>query len=153
MTDIAPDLSKPATDLNEVGEWQGTAQLFVNGLDGAEINIGFFQKRTGGALDSEEAKWGSGGMQPEVARGGRASRDNVVLTRPYSRTRDAALYSKLGHLVGRSRARVVDIVLDSNGQNADTNTFTGVLKKVDRGDYDDTSKDQRDFVIEISTDA
>jgi hypothetical protein len=136
------------SELTEVGEWQGNATVKVG-----DIDLGYFQKRTGGAVDSEEAKWGSGGMEPETARGGRRTRDNVVLTRPYSPTRDGALYARLVDLVGRGRASGTDFVLDIDGNVKDSVAFKGVLKKIDRGDYDDTSKDQRDFIVEISADA
>ena len=132
---------------DEVGEWQGVATAKIGDTD-----LGAFSKRTGGAIDSEEAKWGPGGMEPEVARGGRRTRDNIVLTRAYSTSRDQKLYHDLLPLVGRVRVTVVDHVYDIDGNSKEDREFSGVLKKIDRGDYDDTSKDRREFSIEISAD-
>lgn len=141
-----------AADLTEVLEWQGNAHLVVHGPNG-DIDLGYFQKRSGGDVDSEEGKWGSGGMSAAVARGGRRTRNNVTLSRAYSPSRDGALVDKIDPLIGRARVTGTDLVLDANANVVDTTPFAGVLKAYNTGDYDDTSNDQRTFTIEISTDA
>lgn len=139
-------------DLTEVTEWQGNAHLVVHAPSG-DIDCGYFQKRSGGDVDSEEAKWGSGGMSSDVARGGRPTRNNYTLSRAYSPVRDGALYDQLELLRGRSRATVTDLVLDADGNVVESKPGGGVLKALNRGDYDDTSNNERTFAIEISADA
>jgi hypothetical protein len=134
-------------DLTEVSEWQGNAHLVVEGVD-----FGFFQKRTGGAPSAESSKWGSGGMQPGRARGGKRSKSQIVLTRAYSPARDGALYSQFEDRVGRARVSGADLVLDLDENVLESKPFAGMLQGLDRGDYDDGSNDQRNFTVTIDSD-
>jgi hypothetical protein len=142
-----------AADLSEVLEWQGNAQLVVH-LPTGDLDCGYFQKLVGAdKIDSDEAKWGSGGMSTDVARGGRPTRDNATLTRAYSPTRDGPIFNACEPYRGRVRATVTDFVLDLDGNVLESKAHQGMLKALDRGEYDDTSNSQRTFTVEVSTDA
>jgi hypothetical protein len=142
-------MANPA-DLTEVLEWQGNAHLVVHTPQG-DVDCGYFQKSTGGDGDSEEAKWGAGGMGRARARGGRPTKANKTASRAYSPSRDGVLYDRL-YPFGRHRCTLSDLVLDLDGNVVESTPHPGVLKAMNRGDYDDTSNDQRTFTIEVSTD-
>src|SRR4051812_35214182 len=52
--------------------------------------MGVWDKRTGGALDSDDVTYYPGGMDRRVSLGGRNTTDNIVLQRLYDREDDHA---------------------------------------------------------------
>lgn len=128
---------------------QATVSLVV---DGRSVPI-TFSKRDGGKADSEDGKYPPGGMQPERAIGGRQTVEDVTLTGEYRPEVHASLVAWLESRRGKGRATCVEQTLDEDGNPfGSTETWTGILKSVGRGEYDAGSNDARELELEISTD-
>ena len=128
---------------------QASITLFVDGIQ-SPIKI---SKRSGGGKDSEETKYPPGGNEPEESLGGRTTVENVELVGLYKPQLHATEYKRLEAAVDRDApARVVEKVIDSAGNViAEPEVWTGIMKAINRGEYDSTSDDAREVTIEIST--
>lgn len=116
--------------------------------------LGVFATRTGGNADSEEVKHADGGGLPELAHGGRATTDNVTVTRRYVPERDGPLRGQLFAARGRRRMVVTEQRLDADDNAIGSPTvWTGVIKSFQMPDSDRNSNDMAMLTIEQSTDA
>ena len=115
-------------------------------------DMGIWARRTGGNADSEETKFPPGGMEEEIALGGRQTVDNVTVARLY----DRAVLPKRRLLLqarGNARVSVHDQVLDRNKDPLGSPAvWTGVLKAFTLPDADSTSNDPALVELELSSD-
>lgn len=113
-------------------------------------NLGIFDKRTGGDVDSDEQKYRPGAMGDPVSLGGAVTMSNVVLERNYVLERDHVIIHALMALAG-----VGDIT--ASAQPLDTNKVpfgrpiveTGKIKQVAFPDHDSTSSNPGMLHIEF----
>lgn len=120
-------------------------------IDG--VQLGTFDKVTGGDLDSEESKYTAAGGEEEPL-GGRKTTDNVVVARNFKVGRDDLLIQQFAHRRGQATMVVTDQPTD-----ADYNpfgrplTYTGVLKRISKPDTDSESNDAAMLEVELSAGA
>lgn len=127
---------------------QASASLVV---DGRDIPI-LFSTRSGGNLDSQESKFMPGAMQPERALGGTQTVENVTLSGEYRPELHEDHIQYLKRKAGKGDATVTEQSLDADGNSfGRPQTWVGVLKAINTGDYDASSGDARLVELEIST--
>lgn len=115
-------------------------------------DLGVWDKRSGGAVDSEETKYRPGGLASTISLGGSVTVDNVTLQRLYDLGRDHALMPWLRSRVGKGQVTVTDQPLDVDGNAfGRPDVYTGVLKRVTPPDADSESSDAALVEIEVST--
>jgi hypothetical protein len=116
------------------------------------VNLGTFDKRTGGGVDSNETKYRRGGMGQEVSLGGPTMVPNVTLTRLFEGPRDLDLVRWLYTRVGHGQVTVSDQFLDADGVPfGRPDVYTGRLKKVMKADSDSNSTGAGTYDLEVST--
>lgn len=110
-------------------------------VDGEKL-VGFFDKMTGGEVDSDEFKYYPGGMAPPVSLGGKVNPGNVVVTRLYRLQRD---HDKIGELfpkVGKKEGKVLKQPYDIDGNPYGSPiVYNGTLKRVTPPEADSESSD------------
>lgn len=79
------------------------------------INLGTFDKMTGGEVDSEEYKYKPGGMAPQVSLGGTRTTGNITVSRLYRLQRDHDRAQWLINRVGIAIGVISKQPLDVNG--------------------------------------
>jgi hypothetical protein len=105
-------------------------------------DLGVFDKRTGGDVDSDEQKYRPGGMAPPVSLGGAVTMNNVVLERNYVLERDHPIIHQLLSLAGIAAISCAAQPLDLNRVPFGRPIVeTGKLKNVAWPDHDSTSSD------------
>ena len=115
------------------------------------VSIGIWDKKTGGALDSDDIKYYPGGMVPPIMLGGKKTTDNITLQRNYDRVDD---HDKIGTLLNAVGSGVVDI--SQRPMDPDRNeigksiTWTGILKRVMVPDVDSESTTASLVEIEVT---
>ena len=106
--------------------------LNVNGHD-----YGFWDKKTGGELDSDEVKYYPGATDQSVSLGGRVNPGNVTLQRLYDRTDDDPYIQLLFNAVGKGSATVTQRPIDADGNLFGRRiTWLGTLKRITVPDVD-----------------
>ena len=100
-------------------------------------DFGVWDKKTGGAIDSEDYKYKAGGMVPQESLGGTRTIDDVTLTRLYRHERDHLRFQKLISWTGRAECIVSQFILDIDG-----NVFGGPI--VWRGKLKTTTPPEHD---------
>jgi hypothetical protein len=129
---------------------QAGCTLIVNGR---RIPIEF-SKRSGGSRDSDELKYRRGRMKKEEAFGGPPTTDNVTLVGLFDPRINNGDLEYLESVRGAGKAQVLEQVLDEGGTAIDTlPPWKGILKKVDRGEYDSSGSEAREVELEVSTSA
>jgi hypothetical protein len=124
--------------------------LVTVSVDG--VNLGTFDKKTGGGTDSTETKYKRGGMGREVSLGGSPMVPNVTVSRLFEGLRDLELVRWLYTRAGKGRASMTEYLLDADGNVFGRgDTYSGILKKVMKGDTDSNSTGARTYDLEIST--
>ncbi len=115
-------------------------------------NLGVWDKKSGGAIDSDETKYNPGGMAPQVSLGGKKTVENVTVSRLYRLQRDHGHIQKLLNNVGRGAMVVVQQPLDVDGNPfGKPIVYRGKLKKVTVPDVDSESNNPAMIELEIST--
>lgn len=128
---------------------QASCALTVNGRELPFV----FNKRDGGEVDSETSETFPGGGRKKRAHGAPAEVENVTLTAEIQPDRDHDDIQWMKSLIGTEpEAGVVENALDSNGAAYKVlNTWTGILKRVNSGNYDANSSDPRELEVEVAT--
>lgn len=117
------------------------------------LNLGTWDKRGGGQLDSEEMRYNPGGMQPAVSLGGRKNVDNVTVSRLYRIVRDHNdLIQRLFNGVGRAKMIVSQQPLDISGDGSGIRpiVWRGTLKRVTPPEHDSESSDAALIELEMT---
>lgn len=115
--------------------------LVTINLEGRDLGI--FDKREGGEIDSEENKYPPGGLQAEISLGGRRVYGEMTCSRYYDRERDHPIRGWLHSLVGSGRASIGVTPLDfhANPAAGGPTVHTGTLKTFTMPDVDSESGD------------
>jgi hypothetical protein len=115
-------------------------------------NLGIWDKKSGGEVDSEEYKYSPGAMAGTISLGGRKNVGNVTVSRLYRLMRDhTSEHQMLITGVGKARATVSQQPLDVDG-----NVFgpplvlRGTLKRVTPPEVDSESSDAAMVELEIT---
>lgn len=123
-----------------------SVRVSVDGVD-----LGTWDKSSGGAVDSSETKYKPGGMAQEVSLGGSRTTENVTVTR----LNDPILHAFVPWLLGRAgrgSAVVVRQPLDENGAAFGRPiTWRGKLKSVTLPDTDSEGDGAALVALEVST--
>lgn len=126
---------------------QRAVTLAIDGRD-----FGVWDKKSGGAIDSEGTKYRPGALGAMVALGGPTMVDNVTLQRLYVLERDHAEMPFLQGRVGRGNCTVTEQPLDVDGNAFGRPlVYTGKLKRVTPPDIDSESSDAALIELEIDT--
>lgn len=116
----------PAT--RDAGTRQDTFVIRVV-LDGSPLGI--WDKKTGGALDSDELKYYPGGMRQAISLGGKKTTDNITLQRLYDRKDDHDKINTLFNAVGRGKLTISQKPMDPDGNEYGRPIiWVGTLKRV-----------------------
>lgn len=113
--------------------------------------IGFFDKKSGGAVDSEDTKYYPGDMADPLSLGGRKTTDNVTLQRIYDGDLDHSIIGDLMASVGKANVTVTQRPKDADGNGFGQRiTYNGKLKRVLPPETDSESSTAAMLEIEIS---
>lgn len=124
--------------------WAVTVE--VDGLG----DLGVFDKRTGGDVDSDEQKYRPGAMAQPVSLGGAITMSNVVLERNYVLERDHPFVHQLLGLVGVAEIHCSAQPLDYNKVPFGRPIVeSGKIKNVAWPDHDSTSSNPGMLHIEF----
>lgn len=125
-----------------------SAQVSIDG-----VNLGVFDKCTGGEIDSEEYKYKPGAMAPTVSLGGTKTIGNVIVARLYRLQRDHDRAQWLINRVGKAMCVVSKQPLDTDGNAyGKPIVYRGKLKRVSFPEHDSESNNAALIEYEISTD-
>lgn len=117
-------------------------------------NLGLFDQKSGGELDSEELKYSPGGMLGELSLGGRQTIGNITIERYYDALRDHRLVTWLGNRRGWARMTVAVTPRDPQGVVRDDPIVTGgTLKAVNPPETDSTGTDAAKWSLEMTCDS
>jgi hypothetical protein len=120
-------------------------------LDG--VDLGIWDKLTGGEVDSEETTYKPGAMAPRVSLGGSVNVGNVTVSRLFDIDRDGGIVHWLIGRAGKGSIVIKKTPLDVDG-NADTAikplTYSGKLKQVNAPEVDSESSDAALIELEMT---
>lgn len=105
------------------------------------VNLGVFDKMSGGEVDSDETKYNPGAMAPPVSLGGRRTVGNVTVSRLYRLIRDHDRAQSLINWAGRARMTITKHPMDLDGNIYGSNpiVYSGTLKRVTFPEVDSES--------------
>lgn len=94
-------------------------------------NLGVWDKKTGGDLDSDDVTYYPGGMVDRISIGGRVLPNNLTLSRIYDGVQDHDKINLMLNAVGHGSVKVTQrpMDIDKNPYGASV-TWNGILKKV-----------------------
>lgn len=116
-------------------------------------DLGTWDSKEGGEIDSDENKYKPGGMGKEISLGGTRIVGNVTFSRYYDWKRDDIVLGWLIDGVGNARGTLGIQMLDIHGnQQGDLLSYKGTLKTVTPPDLDSTSNDPAMVSVEFTCD-
>jgi hypothetical protein len=125
--------------------------LITCAVDGRDLGV--FDTKSGGELDSEEAKYKPGGMAGEISLGGSRTFGNLTIARYCDYVRDWPVIKWLASRVGAGRGAIGLTPLNVNGERAgDPLTYSGTLKTTTPPDLDSTGTDAAILTLEFTID-
>jgi hypothetical protein len=125
--------------------------LITLSLDGRDMGV--WDSKDGGEVDSEESKYKPGGMAAEISLGGSVSIGNLTIKRYCDRERDWPVIKWLAGRSGKGRGTIGITPLDVDGVRAgDPLVYTGTLKQVKFPDIDSTGGDAAQLECEFTID-
>jgi hypothetical protein len=114
--------------------------LVTCSLEGKDLGI--FDKKSGGEVDSDENKYPLGGMLGEISLGGRRTYGELTISRYYDADRDHPLRSSLHAAVGVGVGSIGVTPLDFHGNPQDgPTTYTATLRTFTMPEVDNESQD------------
>jgi len=128
--------------------------MTIDGGPGVGIrNLGVWDAKEGGEIDSEENKYKPGGMADEISMGGTKSVGNLTFRRYYDWARDDPHIAWLINRVGNGRGTLGVQMLDIHGNpQGGLLTYGGTLKTFTPPDLDSTSNDPAMLSAEFTID-
>jgi len=116
------------------------------------MNLGTWDTKQGGEVDSEEFKFNPGGLGDAVSLGGRKNVGNVTVSRLYRLIRDHQdLSQRMINGVGKARAIVAQQPLDIDGNAFGRPiVYNGTLKRWTPPEHDSQSSDAAMVEMEIT---
>jgi len=138
-----------ATDSRVNGTRQDT---FIVTLKVGTVSYGVWDKKTGGAVDSDDIKYFPGGMLPPISLGGKRTTDNVTLQRNYDRVDDHNKIEALLAAAGRGAVVITQRPMDPDGNPSPGKAiqWIGKLKRVEVPDVDSESTTASLITIEAT---
>lgn len=137
-----------AAPIRDAGTRQDTFILRVH-LNGN--SYGVWDKKTGGAVDSDDIKYYPGGMVPPISLGGKVTTDNITLQRNYDRVDDHDRINTLLDAAGKGIVTVSQRPMDPDGHEYGRSiVWNGKLKRVEVPDVDSESTTASLVTIEVS---
>lgn len=124
----------------------------VNGSQ-TTIDLGTWDKHTGGEVDSEETKYKPGNMGQSIVIGGSVTVSNVVISKLYDGLVDQGRMAALMGMAGRGTMTVTKAPLDINGSpigGVSPTVYHGILKTVTPPDVDSESSSAAMISLECS---
>lgn len=136
------------------GLWGFRQDQYAITLKVAGQEMGFWDKKTGGELDSDETKYYAGAMDTSLSLGGRRTPGNITLQRLFG-PQDVGWLSNLYKAVGRGEAVVSQNPLDKDGNSWGSGkiTWNGTLKRVSAPDVDSEGTGASLIEVEITVDS
>jgi hypothetical protein len=117
------------------------------------VDLGTFDKLTGGEIDSEETTYKPGGMGARVSLGGSVNPGNVTVSVLYDLTRIHTIVHWLIGRVGKARATISKQPLDVDGNAfGQAITYPARLKQVNPPEVDSESSDAALLELEFTVD-
>src|SRR3972149_1689660 len=121
--------------------------------NGQLINFGVYDKKSGGAVDTDIYKYKPGGMAEQVSLGGSPNIDDITISRLYRHERDHSGLQRLINWVGRAKCTVSQHILDIDGNVFGSPiVWIGILKTVTPPDHDSESTDPAMIELVVSPD-
>jgi hypothetical protein len=125
--------------------------LITCAVDGRDLGV--FDTKSGGEIDSEESKYKPGGMAAEISLGGTKTYGNLTITRYCDRVRDWPLLKWLAGRVGGTRGAVGITPLSPLGERAgEPLAYSGTFKTMTPPDIDSTGTDAAMLTLEFTID-
>ena len=118
-------------------------------IDG--VDLGTFDKMSGGEVDSEETTYKPGAMGARISLGGSQNIGTITLSRLYDLARDHTIVHWL-----MARAGKASVVIKKKALDVDGNVFgaplvyTGRLKLVHAPDHDSEAADAAQLELEVT---
>lgn len=126
--------------------------LLTLSVDGHDLGV--WDKKEGGEIDSEENKYKPGGMGQEISLGGTKTIGNCTFSRLYDWARDDDAFAYLLPRVGNGRGALGIQMLDITGApRGRLMTLGGTLKTMSPADLDSTSNDPAMIALEFTCDS
>jgi hypothetical protein len=117
------------------------------------VNLGTWDKFSGGEADSDETKYRPGGMANQVSLGGTTTVGNVTVSKAYDPVVDGARIASLLAARGLKDASVALQPLDNNkAPYGNPIVYSGKLKAVTTPEHDSEGSGAAMISLEISTD-
>jgi hypothetical protein len=115
------------------------------------VNLGTFDKLTGGEVDSEETTYKPGAMGARISLGGSVNVGAVTVSRLYDLDRDHSIIHWLISRAGKGEMVIVKPALDVDGNAyGKPLTYRGKLKQVNPPDVDSESSDAALLELEMT---
>jgi hypothetical protein len=134
-------------DLRDAGTRQDTWALR---LKVGTNDLGIWDKKSGGELDSDSTIYYPGGMRDQQDLGGRKTAGNITLSRLYDRDHDHPNLPILLDGVGRAKCTVSATPMDEDGNESTKRiVWNGRLKRVTPPDIDSESSAAAMIEVEI----
>jgi hypothetical protein len=133
--------------------WAVTLRVEDVAADGRPMrNLGIWDKKDGGEVDSEEYKYNPGAMAASESLGGRKIIGNITMSRLYKLLRDhATVHQMLINGTGRAKAICSQQPLDTDGHTFGRPIVaTGTLKRVSPPTVDSENSGAALIEIEIT---
>ena len=125
---------------------QYDVKVVVDGVD-----LGTFDKLTGGEIDSEETTYKVGGMGPRISLGGSVNPGNVTVQVIYDLSRIHSIVHWLIGRVGKAPATISKQPLDVDGNAfGKAITYPARLKQVNPPEVDSESSDAALLELEFT---
>lgn len=120
------------------------------------VNLGIWDKKDGGEVDSEEYKYNPGAMASSVSLGGKKVVGNVTVSRLYRLLRDhATVHRMLMRGAGRAKMEVYATPMQVDGtieQGTQPIVYKGTLKRCTPPTIDSESSDPALLELEMTID-
>jgi hypothetical protein len=116
-----------------------------------DVNMGVWDAKEGGDVDSDSSSYKPGGMAEQYSLGGSSTTENLTFRRNYRLGRDHPASQRLIDSAGKAKVRAVGQPLDHDGNAWGVPfTYSGTLKRVSFPDHDSTSTDPAMVEIEVT---
>lgn len=122
-------------------------------IGGGDLDLGTWDKMSGGSVDSEEQRYKPGGMAEPISLGGSINPENVTAQVLYYQD---TIHPRMGELMAAIGKRRVELSrqpldIDKNPKGSPL-VWTGILKQVTPPDVDSEGNDGAMLQIEFTTD-
>ena len=129
------------------------ADTWITHIAVANVFLGAWDQFSGGAVNSEEAKYRPAGYDQEISLGGRRTFDNVTAAR-YWDDWVSSIYSWLQRAVGKQRGVIVRYPFTADWvQIGRPQTYGGTLQRVEAPEVDSMGSDAALIEIEFTIDS